>query len=349
MFNLYTAAKAISGLGQLAGAAQYAHRQYTGGNTPSRPSYSRRYKRMRPSPYRRPRRRYRRSFYRSRYAKRMPMLRPRFRSRLRKAKFAPVGGVQRFKTQVLNHTLDLKFVDKLSNKNFENDIHFIDVLKKQWIPERSDMPYDKTLTFETHEQCRLKAVIIELRNFNERRLIRYSDDRVEERSADRMLFRYYWDSNDMLGQSQSSDIRPNFNKLNKRKYVPKQSIKPSFTYKYIPKYGLNEGWCEFQNASGYGTYNALLDVHKTDFKSLINIICSKPVNRFVVNDGDTSATVDQPQFLPRFFYSHETEYDSDQFDKKEEAYLQDVNVHMNFELNIKSIWEFKNPRIDPLV
>lgn len=153
----------------------------------------------------------------------------------------------------------------------------------------------------------------------------------------------------MLGNKPNADVRSNFNKLNKKKTVYKQGIKPSFTYKYIPKYHLNEGWCDFQNTDGYGSYDSLFAVYKEDFKSLINTICSKPVTRFKVNDGDTSATVDEPQFLPKFYFTHELEYSQDQFDSKAEAYINDVAVHMNFEANIKTVWEFKNPRIDPIV
>lgn len=276
------------------------------------------------------------------------MLRPRLYNRLQKAKFAPVGGVKKFKTIILNQTIDFKFLNELTSKNTENDIQILDVLKQQWIPSRTDMPYDKTLTFEAYEQCRLKAIIIELRNFNERRLIKYSDDRVEERTPSRMLMRYFWDSNDMLGVNNGVGIRTNFNKLNKKKTIYKQGIKPAFTYKYVPKYHLNEGWCEFQNGAGYGSYDSLFSVYKSDFKSLINTICSKPVNRFKVNEGDSSATVDQPQFLPKFYFAHELEYSDDQFDPKAEAHIQDVAVHMNFEVNIKTVWEFKNPRIDPI-
>ena len=31
-----------------------------------------------------------------------------------------------------------------------------------------------------------------------------------------------------------------------------------------------------------------------------------------------------------------------------EAFVQDVAVHLSYECNIKTVWEFKNPRIDPL-
>lgn len=349
---LYSLAKAIGGLGQLAGAAQYAHRSYTSGSAPNRQATTRyRPYMLRSPPPRRYRSRMRRSAFRKyrRYSKRMPMLRPRLYNRLQKTKYAPIGGVKKFKTVVLNHTVDAAFLDDLTAKKTENNIQFVDVLKLQWIPDRSDIPYDKTLAFESYEQCRLKGIIIELRNFNERRLVKYSDDRVEEKTPNKLLFRYLWDSNDMLGAKVPNNYSKNFNKLNKKKQIYKQSIKPSFTYKYIPKYHLNEGWCEFQNKDGYGSYDSLYAVYKEDFKALVNTICSKPVNRFKVNDGDTSALIDQPQFLPKFYFSHELEYSADQFDSKSQAFIQDVAVHLNFEINIKTIWEFKNPRIDPIV
>lgn len=353
LFNPYTIAKAIGGLGQLAGAAQYAHRQYNGSDTHRRPSYPRRSYRMRPSPFQRYRNRYRKPYvrhqrYHRRIPKHLPVLRPGLKRRLQRAKFGSIGGVKKFKTIVLNKTLDNKYLDEISAKSTENKIHAVNVLKAQWIPNRNDIAYDKVTTFEAYEQCRLKVVVIELRNFNERRLIKYSDDRVEERTPTRMLMRYFWDSTQLLG-GQDASVRTNFNKLNKKKYVYKQGIKPSFTYKYTPKYHLNEGWAEFQNSTGYGTYTALFDVYNSAFKAFAHDMMSKPVTRFRVTGGDTSATVDQPQFLPTFYFAHELEYDTDQFDTTSDPHIQDVHVHMNFEINIKTVWEFKNPRIDPLV
>lgn len=348
---LYTIAKAIGGLGQLAGAAQYVHRQYSSANSSSGPRYRRRYIRMRPSaPYRKSRRRYRRSRYvNSRYSKRMPMLRPRLKYRLKKAKYAPVGGTKKFKTVILNLTKEFNFLDDLNDKKTDNTIHYVDPLNDQWIPYKKDCSFDKSLTWEGYEQCRLKHVIIELRNFNERRLIKYSDDRVEEKAPTKMNLRYFWDSIDMLGDNVSGDIKNNFNKLNKKRIVYKSSLKPSFTYTYTPKYHLNEGWCEFQNKAGFGAYESLADVYAFGFEDLMKNLISEPVTRFVVNNGDTSAVVSKPQFFPRFWFSHELEYSPNQFDKQAEAYIQDIAVHMNCEINIKSVWEFKNPRVDQVL
>lgn len=159
--------------------------------------------------------------------------------------------------------IDTKYLDRLDAKDPENKIHANAVLADQWLPAKNDVPYDKIVAFETYKECRLKAVYIELRNFNEHRLVKYSDDIVDERAPSRMLMRYFWDSNEMLNPDPAkpipdSEILRNFTKLNKKKIVMKQCIKPSFTYKYIPKYHLNEGWQGFQNLEGYGTYDTLL-------------------------------------------------------------------------------------------
>jgi len=83
-------------------------------------------------------------------------------------------------------------------------------------------------------------------------------------------------------------------------------------------------------------------------KELIRRICSTPVTRFKVTAGSTAAIVDQPQFLPVLYLAHELEYDADNFDKKAPCYINDITVHTNFEVNFKTVWEFKNPRIDPV-
>lgn len=106
---------------------------------------------------------------------------------------------------------------------------------------------------------------------------------------------------------------------------------------------------DIQNGCLCCAHDSTIVFRKPSSPQLINQICSKPVNRFKVNDGTNSAIVDQPQFLPRFYFTHELEYSDDQFDSKAEAHIQDVAVHMNFEINIKTVWEFKNPRIDPIV
>lgn len=86
------------------------------------------------------------------------------------------------------------------------------------------------------------------------------------------------------------------------------------------KYHLNDGWCEFQNVDGYGTSDTLFNVFESDFKSLIDNICSKQVTRFRANDGDTSAIIDEPQFLPTFYFTHALKYDVDQFDLSKRRY-----------------------------
>lgn len=95
------------------------------------------------------------------------------------------------------------------------------------------------------------------------------DDRVDERVTYKMLLRHLWDSKDMLGTANNtSGIRdPNWNKLNKKKITRKQGNIFSFKYEYIYKteYHLNEGWCEFQNVDGYGTYDTLFNVFGSDF------------------------------------------------------------------------------------
>lgn len=143
----------------------------------------------------------------------------------------------------------------------------MDPLNGQWLPSRSDIPYDKIGTFQNYEQVRLKAFVIELCNFNERSLVKYLDDRVDERVPNKMLLRYLWGSNDMLGTTNNTTgIRdPNSNKLNKKKIIRKQDNVPSSKYIYKPKYHLNEGWCEFQNVDGYGTCDSLFDVFESDF------------------------------------------------------------------------------------
>lgn len=89
---------------------------------------------------------------------------------------------------------------------------------------------------------------------------------------------------------------------------------------YTGSKSLNEGWCEFQNVDGYGTYDTLFNVFGSDFKALIDNVCSKPVTRFRANDGDTSAVIDEPQFRPTFYFTHELEYDVDQFSMSKKRY-----------------------------
>lgn len=67
------------------------------------------------------------------------------------------------------------------------------------------------------------------------------------------------------------------------------------------------------------------------------------------NDGNNVPQFEQPQYLPVFYFAHELEYDGDQFDQKSDPYINYVAVDMNYELNIKTVWEFKNPRIDSIV
>lgn len=338
---LWTVAKAIGGLGQVASAAKYAHRQFYGGNQSRFKSYRRNYRRMRPYPTRRNRGSKYRS-YRRKY--RMPM---RLSRKLRRTKYGSFAGVQKKKMVILNQTLDYKFLDHLSSDKIENAIHWIDVLKKQWLPDRQDIPDAKVNCWASYEQIRLKCVYIEMRNFNERRLIKYSDDRVEERTPGRMLMRYTWDNSELLGNATDGKMDGNFNKLGKKKIIYKQRMKPSYRYRYYPKYNKNEGWCEFQDQYGGHNYSHLFNTYKENFADFMNKISADNVTRFVPNVAG-SFNITHPKFLPRFYFCHELEYSDDQFDKEWPTHIKSVDVHMNFEINIKSVWEFRSPKMNKL-
>jgi len=76
-------------------------------------------------------------------------------------------------------------------------------------------------------------------------------------------------------------------------------------------------------------------------------MCSNPVTRFTIS-REQPVKIDQPQFLPVLYFINETEYATDQFDESQAVYIRTVRCHTNFECSIRSIWEFKNPRIDPV-
>jgi len=280
----------------------------------------------------------------------MPMLRSKYRRILRRAKYAPLNGTKKFKTIVLNFQTNYGEIESLSGAKPET---YIKIFKPfgmaSWLPEKTNIAYDANTTFECYEQCRLKCVYIEFRNFNVRLLKKYSDDSVDDETFEKMVIQYIWDSNDMLGGNNlATRLGSNWNKLNKKKVIYRNTIKPNFTYKYVPKYPNNEGWCEFQNSDGYGTYDALYDLYNDSFPLFIRKVCSKPVIRFKVPEGSSAGIVDQPQFMPVFYFNHETEYAPDQYDTNRAVFIKNIGVHTNFEVSIKSVWEFKNPRIDPI-
>jgi len=222
--------------------------------------------------------------------------------------------------------------------------------KYDWLPAEDDIPYAQSCTFENYKLCRLKEVHVTLSNFTMRRLIKYSDDSVTEKIPSKMNMRYYWDSNQQFtGSPDDAWAWANFNKLKKIKTVYQQSKTPSFRYKYKPLYGNGGGWSSFINESGYGYYGGLANVYSRAFAAYINGTALLDYRSYMVKGDNNSTTINEERVYPTLYFTYEQEYNENDFDDKQPVHLTDVLCHLNFEVSYKSVWEFRNPRIDKLI